>query len=161
MRHRNGKGVAVGDALVNSSPLVPRWLKISGISLLLVGLFFSRPTVKQFYNTVWIQALAGIKAERFEQQGQRPLGRFLLNAAKLTALGPLVQFLEQAKESDLDALPAFWMEHTEFYDWTLATYFLYRESDCFSDYLGIAGRLFNLQDGCDVERYRAKGGAST
>lgn len=161
MERRNGKGVAVGDALVTRSPIVPRWFISVAVVFLLIGLFFSRPTAKQFYNSVWIQALDGIKAEREEQRSAKPLGRVLVDAAKVSPLGPLIGFLQNLKESEIESLPSLWMANTETHDWKLATYFLYREESCYSDYIGIGGTLMNLHDGCEVERYRRKGGAST
>lgn len=153
-----GKGDAGVSALVPSATTetVPRWLKVTLPLLLLVGLFFSRPTATQFYKQIWVTSLAGMKSEiraKAESNPATPLVTSLLARVPY-----LLDFIKSGNNAELDKLPDFWMEHTTVYDWKLVTYFRYDEATCFSDYLGIAGRLVNLQDGCEVEPYRAKGG---
>ena len=152
-----GKGDA-GVSALEPSKRFPRGVVLTLVLLSLIGLFFSRPTAKQFAQHVWVPALIGMKAEIQAKQEAQPLGKFIIEASKLTKLGPLFELLQARRQTEIEQLPAFWMEHTSVYDWKLVTYFRYDEATCFSDYLGIAGRLVNLQDGCEVEPYRAKGG---
>lgn len=140
------------------SSLLSPWLKAGLVLLLLIGLFFSRPTAQQFYKQVWGQALAGMKADLHARREQSPAYKMLEQALN-TPVVSLIELMKAGKDAELNRMPDFWMEHTAVYDWKLVTYFRYDEKDCFSDYIGIAGTLINLGDGCQVEPYRAKGGA--
>lgn len=139
-----------------SSTLSPGF--IAGLVLLiLVGLFFSRPTAAQFYRQVWTTALYGMKAEIQQQAQNNPTSTIVESVLSRVPL--LMPAIRASNNAELDTLPAFWMDHTTVYDWKLLTYFRYDEKDCFSDYIGIAGTLVNLGDGCKIEPFRAKGGA--
>ena len=137
---------------------VPRWAQAALVLLLLVGLFVSRPTPQQFYRQIWLPALAGMKMNLQERREQSALYKMLSLYLSANLPGS-TSLLEAGKDAEMNRLPAFWMEHTAVHDWKLVTYFRYDEAQCFSDYLGVAGTLVNLHDGCDVEPYRAKGAA--
>lgn len=153
-----GKGDAahMSDALEKQSVL-PRGTVLVLTLLLLIGLFFSRPTATQFYQHIWIQALAGMKSEIRAKAENNPATPLMTSI--LARVPFLLDFIKAGNNAELDKLPAFWMEHTTVRDWQIVTYFRYDEENCFSDYLGVAGMLVNLKDGCDVEPYRTKGGS--
>jgi|CXWL01.1.fsa_nt_gi hypothetical protein len=152
-----GKGDAGVSALVPSRRF-PRGVVLTLVLLLLIGLFFSRPTATQFAQYVWMPTLKGVKADLEERREQSAVYKFVETFLNTPYIN-IFELAKAGKEAELNRLPAFWMEHTTVYDWKLVTYFRYDEANCFSDYLGVAGRLVNLKDGCEVEPYRAKGGS--
>lgn len=101
-----------------------------------------------------------MKAELSTQQDAKPIGKLIVGVFQAyPQIGTVLAGLQSQRQREIEQLPAFWMEHTAIYDWKLVTYFRYDEKDCFSDYLGIAGTIINLGDGCQVEPYRTKGGS--
>jgi len=114
----------------------------------------TRPTPAQFKEQVWDQALAGVKAELEERREQSPLYNLVAGWLTLKSGSVLLDLLKAGKDAELNRLPNFWMANTSTEDWGIVTYFRYNEAGCFSDYLGIGGKLINLRDGCEVERYR-------
>lgn len=157
MQSITGKGDA-GVSALEPSRRFPRGVVLTLAVLLFIGLFFSRPTAKQFAQHVWVPALAGMKQSLHERENKDVLVA-LVKDFLAKRFPRALQAIEAGDYTNLDGLPNFWMEHTSIYDWKIVTYFRYDEATCFSDYLGVAGRLVNLQDGCEVEPYRAKGGS--
>lgn len=138
-----------------SALIVPRWLHATLFLLFLslIGLFLSRPNAAQFSQQVWTSTLDGIKADLTDRRERSTLYSLLK-----IRFSPMLNVLESGKEAELNRLPGFWMEHTTVEDWKILTLFRYTEAACSSHYLGIAGRIINLGDGCNVEPYRKKGG---
>ena len=120
-------------------------------------LFATRPTPAQFKEQIWHQALAGVKADLEERREQSPLYNLVAGWLTLKSGSVLLDLLTAGKDAELNRLRDFWMAHTYTEDWMFVTYFRYDETGCFSDYLGIGGKLINLADGCAVERYRTAG----
>lgn len=102
-----------------------------------------------------------MKAELSTQRDAPPIGKLIVGVFQAhPQIGTVLAGLQSQRQREIEHLPDFWMDRTVIYDWKLLTYFRYDEKDCFTDYIGIARTLINLGDGCQVEPYRAKGGAS-
>lgn len=115
-----------------------------------------KPSPQQFSQQVWQPALIGMKAELEERREQSALYKLLSSALTVRFPG-LLDLLKAGKDGELNRLPDYWMEHTTAQNWILVSYFRYDEAACFSDYLGVAGSVINIRDGCEVERYRTAG----
>lgn len=146
----NGKGDAVGD--LDSSSRVPRWLQAALFVLLLAGLFFSRPPLRQFFSEVIQPTARALNTERSESG----LLGFLSDVERKLIPGA-GSILDAAEDSDREGLQDDILQHTLTRDWLIASYFKIQYDNCLSDYLGIAGTLLTLSDRCGIEPYRAKG----